>query len=241
MKANDLPCSSPVTYIETKDRLTSAKWITEIRPFCYEEALLATSTTLPTFNRKVVEVLLSYPRTGLHDYFWPRKGELEYDGCTTDVIVAGRRFMKGEPKARTFCCGLTLEVFYKCYEALGVSPLLERVDPREFKRLWFCKELYAAGPGDAFEAFHFGRKIRPEEAVPGDFVQIWRHNKSGHSVIFVGWAYNQKGERVGLHYWSTQEGTHGINFASEALGNAPPMIWLEKTAFARAEWPPPTH
>ncbi len=241
LTATDTPSSSPVASVETKARNSSSNRNAEAHPFPYEEHLLATSATLPTFNRKVVEIILKYPRNGRHAYFWPRKGELNYDGCTTDVILGGRPVMKGEPQGRTYCCGLTLEVFYRALEALGLESSFSNINPDEFKRLWFCTELYARGPGDALEAYHLGRKVTPDEALPGDFVQIWRHNKSGHSVIFVGWQYDNEGRRKAIHYWSTQTGTQGINFVSESIGPADSMVWLEKTSFARADITPPAH
>jgi len=227
-------CDSPTTMIETRDRHTSQTWVTPIEPFCPREYLLATSATLPLVNQRVVATLLEYPCDGRHDYFWPRKGELAYDGCTTDIFFAGQRVIVGEPRQRTFCSGLTLEVFYRVLGSLEtVPPKFAQEGPAEVKRLWFCTAINAAGPAEAMEALGVGRRVPPEEAVAGDFVQIWRHNRTGHSVIFVAWATNGRGERVGMHYWSTQEGTHGIGFATEAVGPERPMIWLEQTSFAR--------
>ena len=52
---------------------------------------------------------------------------------------------------------------------------------------------------------------------PGDFVQLWRHDGSGHSVIFLDWV--RDGEAlVGLRYWSTQTTTNGIGEAVERFG-----------------------
>lgn len=236
-----LDCDQPTTVIVTKDRKSGAKWVTPIVAFCPEKHLTATSSSLPLMNRKVVEQLLRYPRDGRHDYFWPRKGEVVYDGGTTDVTYNGVLVMKGESKGRTYCCGLTLEVFYRVLQQAGKTPpQFAALGPQKFKQLWFCPDMYSPGPAEAMVSLGVGQSISPEAALPGDFVQIWRHNKSGHSVVFVAWAYSLDGTRVGIHYWSTQEATNGIGFAVEALGEAPPMIWLEKTSFARllppGEW-----
>ncbi|MCX7624853.1 MAG: hypothetical protein N2Z21_01355 [Candidatus Sumerlaeaceae bacterium] len=234
VSVSPLTCDQPTTTIETKDRKSGRKWLTPIIAFCPEEYLLATSASLPLMNRKVVERLLRYPRDGRHDYFWPRKGEVIYDGGTTDVIFNGALVMKGESKGRTYCCGLTLEVFYRVLQEIEkVPPQFLALGPQRLKLLWFCPDLYSPGPSEALEALQVGRGISPDAALAGDFVQIWRHNKSGHSVIFIAWAYSPEGKRVGIHYWSTQEATKGIGFAVEAIGDAPPMIWLEKTSFAR--------
>lgn len=50
--------------------------------------------------------------------------------------------------------------------------------------------------------FHIGTHISNlYEAIPGDFVQFWRTNKSGYSVIFLEWEKNAN-EIVGIKYWS---------------------------------------
>lgn len=190
---------------------------------------------LPEPNASVVKLLLDYPEHGVHDYWWPRKGEGSYDGSTTDVLINGQVVMKGETKARTFCCGLTLEVFYGYLKS---HPELARRIPAdqysEFKRYWFCRELFSPGPRDAMTTYSVGTAIlRAEDALPGDFVQVWRKNKSGHSVIFVNWLRDDQGNRIGLQYWSTQPATGGIGFHSELFGTLPKQIDESYVSIAR--------
>lgn len=196
--------------------------------------LEAIKGTLPQPNGKVVELLLQYPEDGVHQYWWPKAGEGSYDGSTTNVMFKQKTIMKGEPQARTFCCGLTLEIFYLM--AKGYPSLVERLaaaDLDEFKRYWFCREINSPGPQDALEAFGVGIGITLSEALPGDFVQLWRNDRSGHSVIFVNWLYDNTGQCSGLQYWSTQPGTNGIGFASESIGNFPKQINLQHLSVAR--------
>jgi len=178
---------------------------------------------LPEPNKSIVRLMLDYPRNGEHSYWWP-KG-VSYDGSTTDVIVNGVTMMKGEPGGRTFCCGLTLEVYYR-YAAL--KPALAAklaADPARFKKDWFCHNINSPGPLDALVAAGAGKHITDlDKALPGDFVQLWRNDKSGHSVIFVNWLKDATGKRIGLQYWSTQISTNGIGFASESFGTAKKQI-----------------
>lgn len=194
---------------------------------------------LPRMNAEVVRLLLKYPRNGEHAYWWPSSKECAYDGCTTDIALKGcGAVMRGEPKGRTFCCGITLEVLYRALgrqrrlpEALtgGTSGTAEL-----FKKLWFCRGIGSPGPEEAMLAFGIGRKVRnPDDALPGDFVQIWRHNGSGHSVIFVDWAYDCRGRRAGMHYWSSNWGTEGIGFAAEPFGKGNRTIDLRHTSITR--------
>lgn len=217
----------------TDDRITTYATVAEgdtvrsviLKPFRPLEYLKYRHDELPKPNQQIIAEILKYPRTGQHDYWWPRKGESAYDGSTTDIVVNNTLVMKGEPKANTFCCGLTLEV---CYKLLEKSSARHKFDSRTgpaFKRLWFCENLNSPGPLDALTSFSLGRKVEFKDALAGDFMQLWRMDKSGHSVVFIAWAFDQAGNWVGVHYWSTQPGTKGINFNTELFGrplNLPP-------------------
>jgi len=200
------------------------------------EYLEAVLPSLPEPNASIVKLFTKYPTNGTHTYWWPKKGEGHYDGSTTNIILNGQIVMTGEPKARTYCCGLTLEVFYKYLKA---NPeLLSRAagDYDKLKSLWFCRDINSPGPLDAMEATQTGHKIADlEQAMPGDFVQLWRSNKSGHSVIFVNWLRGAKGERIGIQYWSTQIKTGGIGLNSELFGSVPGlgMVSEEHLSVAR--------
>lgn len=199
------------------------------------EALLrAALPRLPEPNKSIVELVLSYPRQGEHTYWWPRSGGGAYDGATTDVLVNGKTVLRGESQARTFCCGLTLEVFYR-YAASkpgAAAKLAENSD--DFKRDWFCREINSPGPLDALLRVGMGKKIEKlDDALPGDFVQLWRNGKSGHSVIFVNWLKDASGKKVGFQYWSTQTSTNGIGYASEAFGPAKNQVMTEHFSIAR--------
>ena len=210
--------------------------IVELLPLRSAQYLDSRLESLPEMNARVVKTMLEYPRDGQHRYWWPRSSrEGSYDGATTDVVVAGEVVMRGEPKSRSFCCGLTLELFYK---TLGSRQELEDLwtssTGSAFKELWFCTALNAPGPEDAMTSYTIGERIeRREDVLPGDFVQIWRNSGSGHSVIFVDWARDKQGKVVGLHYWSTQPGTNGIAFTAELFGAGGGMVDPLRTSYTR--------
>jgi hypothetical protein len=54
-----------------------------------------------------------------------------------------------------------------------------------------------------------GTRIEPNKARAGDFLQFWRTNKSGHSVVFLEWIADD-GKRIGFKYRSSQGSTDGI-------------------------------
>jgi hypothetical protein len=201
--------------------------------------------TLPEFNQIVLNLIDQYPADGTHGYWWPRSGESDYSGGTRDLMFQGQRVMKGEPKQRTFCCGLTLEVFLRSYQDWlkdrgGEKAAAFTADEwKRFMKLWFVQKTNGPGPSAALEAFDLGKEIKPAEVLPGDFVQIWRtENKkgkiSGHSVIFLRWVYNDDNDVIGFEYWSTQPGTDGISKRIEYYGPLGGMS-TEYTYFGRVE------
>ncbi len=197
------------------------------------------------FNQITLEILKTYPVDGTHGYWWPRAGESDYDGCSQDLYFLGEKVMEGEPQRRTYCCGLTLEVFLRAYNAWleqnggAAAAKLKPSDWPEFQRLWFVENLNGPGPSAALEKFHLGRKIAPEEARPGDYIQLWRTPDekgkcTGHSVIFLDWTRDSQGQITGIRYWSTQPGTKGISEREEFFGPNGGLS-QENTHFARVE------
>ncbi len=202
-----------------------------VAPAAVAAAEEAASRKLPEFNRLVLEEIEQYPTDGTHDYWWPRSGEFDYDGVTQDLFLDGVKVLSGEPEQRTFCCGLTLEVFLNAYKEYlekhgdGLGKRLSAEEWGEFQGLWFVKEINGPGPSAALEEFGLGREISREEVLPGDFVQIWRRwdqekksHGSGHSVIFLEWVRDESGEISGMKYFSTQPSTDGIRENIEYFG-----------------------
>jgi hypothetical protein len=214
-------------------------------------AAAPTPAELPAFNRALLAHIKTFPADGTHGYWWPRAGESNYDGVTRDISLFGRTVLKGEEGRRTFCCGLTLEVFTDLYlrwlEAMKVPEAEAPIKPEqfgEFKRLWFVEEINGPGPSAALERFGLGRTIRQEEALPGDFVQIWRRPAegktvgSGHSVVFLDWVKDDSGKVTGFRYWSTQPSTKGIGEVMEYFAEPGGTgMAAEHTHWARVEFP----
>lgn len=229
--AEHLTTQSIVVRLDGKTTETRNVLSTAGRPF-----LRSVLQRLPEPNKSIVDLMLQYPENGRHDYWWPRKGEGQFDGSTTDVLLNNQLVMKGEPKGRTFCCGLTLEVFYRYINMKPALAAKVLEDPATFKSDWFCREIFSPGPQDALEATGLGKQVTdPDDALPGDFVQIWRNDKSGHSVMFVNWLWNGTGEIIGLQYWSTQTATEGIGFNSEIFGTSPKQVSRKNVSVSRPE------
>ncbi len=179
------------------------------------------------FNDTVLEILKRYPTDGSYGYWWPRGSD--WEGTTQDLVYEGKKIATGDPKKRSYCCGLTFEVFFRAYEKrcadrgrpfkigeLGASEL------HEMRLRWYG----ASSNGDrkklcleALTSYGLGKAIsRLEDARAGDFVQLWRKDGSGHSVIFLAWE-TRGGTITGITYWSTQNSTKGIGRNTEKFGD----------------------
>lgn len=165
-----------------------------------------------SFNARVLALIKEYPTDGTHKYFW---GEGGFAGVTRDLIYQGVTIAKADEKKNTYCCGLTFEVWFRLF----TERLLVVLPASEFKKIradWFVATGKRMGSVDALIDRKLGDQVYisgdPKKVLtpkPGDFMQIWRENGSGHSVIYLG--HNDKS----VTYWSTQPSTNGIGTRTE--------------------------
>ncbi|MDF1665258.1 MAG: hypothetical protein P1V97_26080 [Planctomycetota bacterium] len=189
------------------------------------------------FRKALLKVMKSYPADGTHRYYWPRGGK--WKGNIADLVYKGKVIAKGDEKGRAFCCGLTFEVFFlayeKCMKAKKKDFQIGDLDEKGVLKLisaWFGSDGNRRCSQNAIIKYGLGRVITNlKDARPGDFVQFWRHSKSGHSVVFVGWEKDKQGKIVGIRYWSTQKSTKGIGQRMEKIG--PKGVKLDEIYIAR--------
>lgn len=177
-------------------------------------------------NPHVLAVMDTYPTGGKHRYFWPKSGT--WPGNARDITYGDELIARGDPEGRCFCCGLTFEVFLAAWQRwarLEARPW--RIGNRDvggirkLQREWFGSKDDPSCVFTAIVGNHLGTRIEDfETALPGDFVQLWRKDASGHSVIFKSWL--RSGTKItGLRYWSTQKSTQGIGENEERFGPGP--------------------
>jgi hypothetical protein len=190
-------------------------------------------------NQFVLDGLRSYPTDGSRGFHWPKSGT--WEGTTQDVVYAGHKLTTGDPQQRSYCCGLTFEVYVNALLAAGGGPVegLSAETLHELRLRFFGDSKVARERRRlsqfGLESLGLGKSITDlEKAQAGDFVQFWRHSGSGHSAIFVNWVW-KKGEIVGLTYWSTQSSTRGIGYHTESIG--PDAVKRDEIYVGRATWP----
>jgi hypothetical protein len=210
-------------------------------------ALPASAATAPTLNARVLELIATYPDVGFGGYAWPaRKGT---SGTTRDLHIGGATIAHGGGGGDgNHCVGVTLEVFWRALEecpggvaaAFGesASTASRESRARAFKRVWYVPVDRGVGSAEALPSYGFGERItRLDDARPGDFMQAWRADGLGHSMVFLGWQRDPDGTIVGVEYWSSQPWTDGIGRASTTIGVDEASFDPAQVYLARARCP----
>jgi hypothetical protein len=154
-------------------------------------------------NTDVLEIARSYRDGGGYDSSWKGSGVLAEIRFKDERILA-----KGNG---SYCCGFTFAVAMDSAASRGLLRDKSVDEVRAFQKRWYgateeSREIQCAL---AVEMLGIGERVDVEKARAGDFLQFWRTNKSGHSVVFLGWI-EEGGERVGFRYRSSQGSTKGI-------------------------------
>ena len=138
----------------------------------------------------------------------------ENSGACHGVDFRGEEILA--PGDGTFCCGFTFEVAMRVAEERELLAGKSVDEIRRFQKLWYGSTdedqetlvVYAA------EQLGVGEQVSHDQARPGDFLQIWRNNGSGHSVVFLGWVGDAE-RPDGFRYRSSQGSTDGIGNVTE--------------------------
>jgi hypothetical protein len=184
-----------------------------LRPIQLLSLLLVSSITFAQdLNDQVLKVANAYEGGG---YQW--KGST---GTPKDLIFNGTKILS-KSSGGTHCSGYTFMVAFDVLNESKKLDALELTTVKNLQRNWFGTT-EASGETQclmALEKLGLGKGVKMEDAKPGDFVQFWRNNKSGHSVIFLDWIKDSSGKITGIKYRSTQKLTDGIGDRMETIGS----------------------
>lgn len=161
-------------------------------------------------NERVLSLAKAYSGGG---YKWAGTG------TPKDLVFNGTKILSKSPEG-TYCSGYTFMVAFEVMKEHGLLDGLDVATLRRLQQNWYGSNEQAAETQClmALEKLNLGRGITFDEARPGDFVQFWRNNKTGHSVIFLGWVKDTNGHITGIKYRSTQKLTDGIGDRTETIG-----------------------
>jgi len=140
-------------------------------------------------------------------------------GCPIDLMHKEELILT-KSIVGTHCSGFTFTVVFNTLKENQLLDLLDLNQVKEFQSHWYGNTTIGAETQCvyALTKFKLGKNVLLEDAQPGDFVQFWRNNKSGHSVVFLSWEKDTKGKITGLKYRSSQKLTNGIGDRIELVG-----------------------
>ncbi len=185
-----------------------------------------------SLNRAVVDHYNTYPMDGTYRYAWISNSY----GVTQDLYYLGTLIAPTIPDHTTYCSGITFETFLLAWQGYNTQYGHDRIagmsasSMQAFRRVWYGVTDVDRLVARAISDYGVGEQISDwEEVQEGDFVQLWRHSGSGHSVVFLNWERNTANTIIGFRYWSTQSSTNGIGIRSEFFGETsgvnPARFW----------------
>lgn len=193
---------------------------------------------MKSFNQHVLQVVDTYPQDGSYTYSWTK--EADYVGCTKDLYYKGERFVIGDPEKRSYCSGITFEVFFQAYQLYNSERGFEQIgelknasELEEFRLKWYGTGGDRRTIKHALRSTKLGYELTDLSQIePGDFVQIWRHDGSGHTVVFIDWVKDEIDQITGLTYWSSNKNT-GPDYQTEYFGTEGSQMDWQETFFMR--------
>lgn len=166
--------------------------------------------------RAILAAARTFGKGGGYDRSWGGSG------TPTEIRHDGERILS-KAKSGTYCCGFTFTVAMKALEDAKALRGKSVEDVKAFQKAWYGATAETAEKQCALavQRLGVGREVKLEDAMAGDFIQIWRKARkpSGHSVLLLGWVEAGK-ERLGLTYLSSQGSTDGIGVAVEYFSDS---------------------
>jgi len=187
------------------------------------------------YNKDILVVANSYSDGGGYNWSGP---ETSSSGTPEEINFKGQQIL---PKGNngTYCSGFTFTVVMKIAKQKGLLNNKSISDIKKFQQEWYGKTFLSRETQCvlALKNLGIGDSVLFNNARPGDFVQFWRSNNSGHSVIFKDWIYSKDGEIVGLKYRSSQSSTQGIGDKEEYFSENGGRINKNRIYFSRINLP----
>lgn len=183
------------------------------------------------YNEQVVQIAKLYSSGG---YKWVAGS----DGVPESIYFKDQEILTMPADKKTYCCGFT---FWVAMRVLESNRLIDEMTVNEIKT--FQKQFFGSAPTPqkklcayAIPTLGVGKEIVFDRCKEGDFVQLWRTNGSGHSVIFYKWIINKNNNnKIGFEYYGTQTATGGMGLHEEYFSGSGGDVNKGSTYAARIE------
>lgn len=199
----------------------------------------------PGFNKfilKAIDIVQATAPDG-GGYFANIKAQPPETPIGYELKLFGKSLFKPQRKT-SFCSGATYAVFIEALNMIYADSTKEldferfeafRMEELDGKRredgVKFWGKWNDDGYGNHYAMVQYskiGTRISPEEALPGDFVNISWTNGGGHSTVFLGWYIDEKGEKR-LMYFSSQKSTNGLADQGVKISNIKELCFVRLT------------
>jgi hypothetical protein len=177
------------------------------------------------FNSEILEISNQFNEGGY---------KLNGTGMPRDVLYGDEIFLE-KCEQGTFCSSFTFFVAYELIRNYKLIEFSNKDSLHMFQMEWYGSTPKSKETQCLYAMANKGicKKISRTQALPGDFVQFWRNNRTGHSVIFLAWVRDNKGEIIGINYRSSQKVTNGIGDRTEYFGKEKKEINKKRIYIAR--------
>ncbi len=194
------------------------------------------------YNKYILSAIDEVQKTALDGggYFIGIKAVPTESPIGYDLKLLGKKLISA-PRTTSYCSGASYTVFveslnlmYSCknktmpeenYEAMRMQ---EPDGSRREDNVKFWGKWNADGFGTQFALVQYskiGKKISPQNARPGDFVNISWKSGLGHSVVFLGWNIDEKND-TNLVYFSSQPVTNGFGDVSVNVNRIKEVLFV---------------
>jgi hypothetical protein len=198
------------------------------------EAHKAPYHNMSALNPFVIQAVQEYPQDRSVKVV-PTKEAANTLGFSRDIIVNSRKVFPASTIG-SHCSGFTMEVYFR---AMAISqgrdsPAMDTLNRRfaDFRKKWAGVDGNRQTLVRALTEYKLGTAIRIEDVKPGDFIQFWRNNGTGHSAILEQLYYGGD-SLLAIRFSSVHKGM-GVSSKVEAVGPERSAIDRSQIFVARA-------